>query len=63
MAIAVKLDFDNTYDIEPLTEDLRVSAFTSELEGGSSIPLRVEISSQSHALLPSVFILRLVRQM
>ena len=55
MAIAVKLDFDNTYDIEPLTEDLRVSAFTSELEGGSSIPLRVEISSQSHALLPSVF--------
>lgn len=42
-------------DIEPLTEDLRVSAFTSEVEDGSPIPLRVDISSQPHALLPSVF--------
>jgi hypothetical protein len=55
MAVAVKLDFDNTYEIEPLTEDLRVSTFNSELKDGSSVFLRVEISSQPHALLPSVF--------
>lgn len=55
MAVAVKLDFDNTYEIEPLSDDLRVSTFTSDLEDGSSVPLRVEISSEPHALLPSVF--------
>jgi hypothetical protein len=55
MAVAIKLDFDNTYVIEPLTDDLRVSTFTTYLEDGSQVPLRVEISSQPHALLPSVF--------
>ena len=38
MAIAVKLDFDNTYNIEPLSTDLRVSRFISDLEDGSMIP-------------------------
>jgi|SRR6185312_3506535 len=55
MAVAVKLDFDNTYEIDPLSDDLRVSSFTSELQDGSPAPLRVEISSEPHALLPSVF--------
>ncbi len=55
MAVAVKLDFDNTYEIEPLSDDLRVSAFTSDLADGSIVPLRVEISGQPHALLSSVF--------
>src|ERR1700753_1781324 len=55
MAVAVKLDFDNTYEIEPLSDDLRVSAFTSELADGSMGPLRVEISGQPHTLLSSVF--------
>lgn len=55
MAVTVKLDFDNTYEIDPLSNDLRVSTFTSDLEDGSSIPLRVEISSEPHALLSSVF--------
>jgi hypothetical protein len=55
MAIAVKLDFDNTYDIEPLTKDLRVSKFSSDLQDGSTVPLQIEISSQPHALDPSVF--------
>jgi hypothetical protein len=55
MAVAVKLDFDNTYKIAPLSGDLRVSTFTSDLEDGSSVPLRVEISSEPHALLPFVF--------
>lgn len=55
MGVAVTLDFDNTYDIDPLSDDLRVSTFTSDLDDGSRVPLRVEISSEPHALLPSVF--------
>lgn len=55
MAVTVKLDFDNTYEIEPLSDDLRVSTFKSDLEDGSLVSLRVEISSQPHALLPFVF--------
>jgi hypothetical protein len=55
MAIEVKLDFDETYNMDPLSDDLRVSTFVSDLEDGHSIPLRVEISSQPHALLSSVF--------
>lgn len=55
MAVVVKLDFENTYDIELLSNDLRVSTFKSDLKGGSSVLLRVEISSEPHALLPSVF--------
>jgi|SRR6185437_8552813 len=43
MAVVVKLDFDNRYKMVPLTDDLRVTTFTSELENGSEIPLRVEI--------------------
>ena len=34
MAVTVKLDFDNTYEIEPLSDDLRVSTFKSDLEDG-----------------------------
>lgn len=55
MAIAVKLDFDNTYNIEPLSKDFRVSKFISDLEDGSLIPLQIEISNQPHGLDPSVF--------
>lgn len=55
MAVAVKLDFDNTYEIVPLSNDFRVTTFTTVLEDGSSVPLRVEISSEPHALLPFVF--------
>ncbi|HEV2482237.1 MAG TPA: hypothetical protein VGS79_21380 [Puia sp.] len=55
MAVVVKLDFNKTYEIDPLSGDSRVSTFNSELEDGASIPLRVEISSTPHAMLPSVF--------
>ncbi|RFM28550.1 DUF6934 family protein [Deminuibacter soli] len=55
MATRVQIDFDNTYDIQPLSDDLRISMFTSELQDGSSLPLRIEISSEPHALLESVY--------
>ena len=55
MAVVVKLDFNNRYKMVPLSDDLRVTTFTSELANGSPIPLRVDISSTPHAMLPSVF--------
>ena len=44
MAIAVNLDFENPYEIHPLTEDLRINAFETELQDGSTMPLKVEIA-------------------
>ena len=55
MAVAVKLDFDNPYNIEPVSEDLRISTFRTELQDGTQIPLKVEVSSEPHELLPNVF--------
>jgi hypothetical protein len=57
MAIAVDLDFENPYDIDPLTEDLRINVFETELQDGSTMPLKVEISNEPHELLPNVLIL------
>jgi hypothetical protein len=55
MAVAVTIDFNNTYEIEPVSDDLRVSKFNTELADGEEIPLQVEISSEAHELLPSVY--------
>ncbi len=55
MAVAVTIDFNNTYEIEPVSDDLRVSTFNTEIAGGEEIPLQVEISSSAHELLPTVF--------
>ncbi|MBS1661401.1 MAG: hypothetical protein JST68_10165 [Bacteroidetes bacterium] len=54
-AVAVKIDFGNAYKIRLLSEDLRASTFTSDVKDGTVVVLRVEISSQPHVLLPSVF--------
>lgn len=55
MSVAVKLDFDNPYNIEPVSRDSRINFFQTELQDGTQIPLKVEISSQPHELLPGVF--------
>jgi hypothetical protein len=55
MAIAVNLDFENPYDIDLLTEDFRIGVFETELQDGSTVPLKVEISNVPHELLPKVF--------
>ena len=51
MAVAVTIDFNNTYEIEPVSDDLRVSKFNTELADGEEIPLQVEISSEAHELI------------
>jgi len=55
MAIGVKIDFTNTYDIADVSEDLKILTFKSQLQNGHAIPLKVEISNEAHELLPNVF--------
>lgn len=55
MAAAVKINFDNLYEIENISSDLKFSGFRTTLNNGNSLPLVVRISNQSHALLPNVY--------
>jgi len=55
MSVAVKLDFDNTYHLEPVSGDLRISTFQTQLQDGTEVPLKVEINKEPHELLPGVF--------
>lgn len=55
MAIAVNIDFDATYEIDTISGDLRTTTFSTQLVSGSQVPLKVEISQESHELLGEVF--------
>jgi hypothetical protein len=55
MAIVVRIDFDNRYELDNISEDLRVSKFQSVQQDGSAILLKVEISEGPHELLPNVY--------
>lgn len=55
MALLLKIDFDNVYDIAPVPEDYNTSTFTTELADGSTIPLHVKISREAHELSENVF--------
>lgn len=51
----VKITFDNTYDFEEVSTDLKIGTFKTQLVGGGEIPLRVEIDTKPHNLLPDVY--------
>ncbi len=55
MILNLQIDFDNSYNIQYSSEDLRNSLFTTVLDDGKEVPLYVQISSQSHELMPNVF--------
>lgn len=55
MAASLKIDFNNLYEIDNISEDLRISTFNTTLSSGQALPLIVKISNQSHALLPNVY--------
>ncbi len=55
MALNLKIDFDNKYETDSISEDLRESSFTSLLSGNTSVALQVSISNQAHELLPNVY--------
>lgn len=55
MALNIKVDFDNCYEAEPLSADLRLTRFETELTNDSKAAIGVLISSQAQHLLPNVF--------
>ena len=52
---AVKIDFDNTYDFDAISSNLKIGTFRTELADGTDVPLRVEIATEPHRLLPYVY--------
>lgn len=55
MALNIKIDFNNTYDIEAISSDLTLNKFTTELSDGSHVPLGIRISNREHHWLPDVY--------
>lgn len=55
MAVRVNIDFDKIYELDEVSPDFNVTGFNSPLENGKEVPLKVKISTQSHALLPNVY--------
>lgn len=55
MAASLKIDFNNLYEIDNISQDLKVSTFSTKLSNGQALPLIVKISNQAHALLPNVY--------
>ena len=55
MAARLTINFDNLYDIENISQDLKFSSFRTERNSGGEVPLVVRISNQAHALLPNVY--------
>jgi len=55
MALLLKINFDNVYDVAPTANVLNTSTFTTELADGSTIPLCIEISNKAHELAPDLY--------
>ncbi|MRG43623.1 hypothetical protein GFS24_00775 [Chitinophaga sp. SYP-B3965] len=55
MAHLLKLNFDEVYDVAPVSDDLHKSTFTTELTDGSAVPLHMEISTKTHELESNLF--------
>ncbi len=55
MAVAVTIDFRNTYQVEPVSDDYRISKFNTILKDGTSEELKIKISNNAHELMPNVY--------
>jgi hypothetical protein len=55
MALNVKINFDDCYEIETLTSDLTLSKFTTVLKTGEEVPLAVQISNIPHPFIADVY--------
>ena len=55
MALNVKINFDDCYEIETLSNDLSLSKFYTILKSGEEIPLGIQISNTVHPYLPEVY--------
>jgi len=55
MALNIEINFENTYEDEIISQDLRATSFVTSLEDQTNIPLHIKISSKPHELLPAVY--------
>ncbi|PSL32086.1 DUF6934 family protein [Chitinophaga ginsengisoli] len=55
MAIAVKINFDDVYDINTTSCEMKSASFDTELADGNKKKLMVAISDQAHELMPNVY--------
>jgi hypothetical protein len=55
MAIGVKVNFEHIYELDSISDDLRIATFQSQLQGGGLTSLTIKISKDSHELLPDVY--------
>jgi hypothetical protein len=54
VALNIKIDFNDCYETESLTGDLRLVNFETELIDGSKVLMQISISEQEVDLLPNV---------
>lgn len=55
MALNIRIDFENCYETEPVTADLRLIRFNSERTDYTTVQIGVLIGHQPQALLPNVY--------
>ncbi len=55
MALNVKINFDECYEIKTISKDLSFFEFNTFLINDDEVMLGIKISSESHAFLPDVF--------
>jgi hypothetical protein len=55
MAIAVKIDFEEVYTSDIISDDSRINIFTTELQSGTTKSLKVAISNEVHELIPNTY--------
>jgi hypothetical protein len=55
MTIGIKINFENIYELDSISNNQRIAIFQTLLQDGATIPLTVKISDDSHELLPDVY--------
>jgi len=55
MAITVKLNFDETYDIDEISPDLRIIKFETPVADGTNEAIKIEIDDKSHELKDDLY--------
>jgi hypothetical protein len=49
------INFDKSYELQPMTQDLRLSNFNTVLKEGQQVPIYVQIHNKPHVLLSDVY--------
>ena len=55
MALNVKINFEERYKIDTVSDNLSSSSFQTILKDGSNVQLGVQISDEMHPLMPDVY--------